>query len=102
MLLFVGKRLGALALTLLAVSLLLFLLLKISPGSVATKVLGPYWSERQRQLWLQEHGYFRPPHVCYLDWLSHAVRGDFGDSVRFKVPVAVLLLYDFGYVRRPG
>ena len=74
-------------LTMVVVSILLFLLLEISPGSVATKVLGNFSSEEQRQLWLERNGYFRPAYVRYLEWLGNAMSGNFGDSIRFKVPV---------------
>ncbi len=88
---FIVKRLLFMAATMLTVSILLFGLLEISPGNVATKVLGPYTSQEQRNLWLEAHGYFRPLHVRYLDWLGHLVQGDFGESIRFKVPVAEVL-----------
>ncbi len=88
---FIVKRLLFMAATMLTVSILLFGLLEISPGSVATKVLGPYTSQEQRNLWLEAHGYFRPLHVRYLDWLGNLVQGEFGESIRFKVPVAEVL-----------
>ncbi len=91
MLVFVLKRLGYMAITMIAVSLLLFLLLEISPGSVATKVLGPYSNEEQRNLWLEAHGYFEPIYVRYFAWLANFLTGDFGDSIRFKVPVAEIM-----------
>ena len=86
-----AKRVGFMALTMIVVSLLLFLLLEISPGNVATKVLGPYSNEEQRNLWLEAHGYFEPLYVRYFSWLWHFVTGDFGESIRFKVPVADVL-----------
>ena len=70
MLVFVMKRLGFMVLTMIVVSLLLFLLLEISPGSVATKVLGPYTSQEQRNIWLEQHGYFQPLYA------RHAINGD--------------------------
>ena len=91
MLVFFVKRFGYLVLTMVAVSLLLFLLLEFSPGSVATKVLGPYSSEEQRNLWLEAHGYFEPMYIRYFAWLGNFAIGDFGESVRFKVPVADVL-----------
>jgi peptide/nickel transport system permease protein len=91
MLVFVMKRLGFMVLTMVVVSLLLFLLLEISPGSVATKVLGPYTSQEQRNIWLEQHGYFQPLYVRYFSWLGHFVTGDFGESIRFKVPVSEVL-----------
>jgi len=88
---FMIKRLGFMLATMAVVSLLLFALLEISPGSVATKVLGPYTSAEQRNLWLEANGYFRPFHVRYLSWLGDMLRGDFGASTRFKVPVGEVL-----------
>ncbi len=91
MLLFIMRRLGFTVLSMIVVSLLLFLLLELSPGSVATKVLGPYSSEEQRNLWLEAHGYFEPLALRYLTWLGNFAIGDFGESIRFKVPVAQML-----------
>jgi peptide/nickel transport system permease protein len=91
MLIFVGKRVGFMILTMIVVSILLFLLLELTPGNVATKVLGPYSSDEQRNLWLEAHGYFEPFYIRYFDWLGNFASGDFGDSVRFKVPVADVL-----------
>jgi peptide/nickel transport system permease protein len=88
---FIARRLLFMLATMLVVSLLLFALLEVSPGSVATKVLGPYTSQEQRELWLQAHGYFDPLYVRYARWLGHVVQGDFGESVRFKVPVSEVL-----------
>jgi peptide/nickel transport system permease protein len=86
-----SRRLLTMLLTMLAVSLLVFVVLELSPGSVATKVLGPYSSAEQRQLWLAAHGYTQPLSVRYCTWLGKVSRGDFGESVRFKVPVRHLL-----------
>jgi len=79
------------ALTMIVVSILLFLLLELTPGNVATKVLGPYSSEEQRTLWLEAHGYIEPLWFRYLSWLGNFITGDFGESIRFKVPVADVL-----------
>ena len=91
MLIFISKRIGFMILTMFVVSIVLYLLLEITPGNVATKVLGPYSSEEQRNLWLEAHGYFEPLYVRYFDWLGNFITGNFGDSVRFKVPVSEVL-----------
>lgn len=91
MVLFLGKRLFIMLLTMFGVSLLVFMVLEFSPENVATKVLGPYSSPAQRQLWLQKHGYMESPVTRYLTWLSKVLRGDFGESSRFRVPVHTLL-----------
>jgi peptide/nickel transport system permease protein len=83
--------LGYLVLTMFAVSILVFLLLEISPGNVAIKVLGPYSTFEQRDLWLTAHGYDRPVLVRYVEWLGRFASFNFGESTRFKVPVADIL-----------
>ena len=101
MLVFIVRRLGTMALTMVVVSALLFLLLEINVEGVAIKVLGAYSSEEQRNLWLERNGYFEPLHVRYGTWLVSFSTGDFGDSVRFKVPVGDILwprLANTGYL----
>lgn len=78
-------------LTMLAVSILLFLLLELTPGNVAVKVLGPYSTEEQQHIWLERHGYFEPFYLRYFSWLGNLLTGDFGQSVRFKAPVTEVL-----------
>jgi peptide/nickel transport system permease protein len=90
-LILISKRLGLMALTMVVVSMLVFLLLEINVKGVATKVLGPYSTEEQRELWLQQNGYFDPLFQRYARWLGHFIVGDFGRSVRFKAPVAEVL-----------
>jgi len=91
MLIFVVRRLGTMVLTMVVVSLLLFLVLEINVDDLATKVLGPYSLQESREIWLEKHGYRDPLYERYVRWLGNAVVGDFGDSVRFKVPVGQVL-----------
>ncbi len=91
MLVFILRRAGTMVLTMIVVSMLLFLLLEISPGTVATKVLGPYSSEEQRDIWLEENGYKDPLPLRYVRWLGNFSVGNFGESIRFKTPVADVL-----------
>jgi peptide/nickel transport system permease protein len=91
MIVLIGKRIGIMVLTMFAVSLLLFLLLEFSPGSVATKVLGQFASEEQKNLWLEQRGYFEPVWYRYFAWAGNFITGDLGISHRYKAPVADIL-----------
>jgi len=91
MLIFVMRRAATMALTMIVVSLLLFLALEINKESVAIKVLGAYSSGEQRELWLENNGYNDPLPVRYGRWLGNFVTGDFGESTRFKTPVNEIL-----------
>ncbi|MCZ6559028.1 MAG: ABC transporter permease [SAR324 cluster bacterium] len=85
------RRTFSMAILMIAVSVSVFIALELSPGNVATMVLGPYSTEEQRNLWLEANGYFKPAYVRYLSWLGNALQGDFGPSIRFKVPVGEVL-----------
>lgn len=91
MAIFLLKRLGIMIATMIAVSILVFLLLEVNGEQVAVKVLGPYSSPEQREIWLENNGYNRPAYVRYFEWLGSFARGDFGESLRFKEPVADVL-----------
>ena len=88
---FIVKRLGFMVVTMIVVSTLLFLLLEIDVKNVAVSVLGPYSNDEQRRLWLEAHGYFEPLWLRYGTWLMNFASGEFGQSIRFNVPVAEVL-----------
>lgn len=85
------RRLGGMLLIMLTVSVLVFLLLEATPGTVATRVLGPYASAEQQHLWMVAHGYTDPIWLRYARWLGRFAVGDFGMSLRFRLPVAEIL-----------
>lgn len=87
----IARRLLAILATMAAVSIILFLALEYNIETVAVKVLGPYASQEQRELWLEDNGYNAPVHMRYLTWASNFLQGDFGQSLRFKTPVAKIL-----------
>jgi peptide/nickel transport system permease protein len=91
MLVLIGKRIGIMLMTMLAVSIILFLVMEASPGSVATKVLGQFASDQQKMLWLEQHGYNEPLWWRYALWAGNFVTGELGQSHRFRVPVADIM-----------
>jgi peptide/nickel transport system permease protein len=91
MLLLLVRRLASMLLIMAVVSFVLFLIFEGNKLAVAGKVLGPYSSQEQRELWLEQNGYNRSFVVRYAEWVGNAVQGDFGDSIRFKAPVSELL-----------
>jgi len=56
----------------------------------------PWWtstsSPESRAIWLEAHGYNDALPVRYGRWLGNFIVGDFGESIRFKTPVAKVLL----------
>jgi peptide/nickel transport system permease protein len=91
MLRYTAKQLLNMALTLFAVSFLVFALNELSPGDVARKILGPYASESQVDHLTQQMGLDRPVMVRYFEYMGKALSGDFGDSIVFRKPVSELM-----------
>lgn len=91
MLNFLIRRLGMLVGTMLAVSLLTFLLLEVNGDAVVVKVIGPYSTLEQREIWLEANGYNEPAVLRYVTWLWDVMRGDFGESIRYRAQVADVL-----------
>ena len=86
-----ARRFAAMLAIMAIVSLVLFLIFETDKLGVAGKVLGPYSSLEQRELWLEQNGYDRAFLVRYGSWVADAVRGDFGQSIKYKVPVGEVL-----------
>ncbi len=86
-----AKRFVSMILIMVTVSFALFVLFEHDKLAVAGKVLGPYSSEQQRLIWLDENGYDAPFVARYADWLGELVQGDFGTSIELNVPVADVL-----------
>ncbi len=89
--LFLARRLGGLALTMLAVSFLVFLTLEFNVEGVAVKVLGQFSTPDQRHAWLAENGYLDPFALRYLRWLVGFVAGHWGTSTYYHEDIARLI-----------
>jgi len=74
-------RLGQGVVTLLAVSVLIFVCTQILPGDVASAVLGQGATPEALAAFRKELGLNEPAYMRYFNWLWGAVRGDLGVSM---------------------
>ncbi len=91
MLQYASKQLLNMALTLFAVSFLVFILNELTPGDVAQKILGPYALQDQVDTLTKQMGLDRPVFVRYLEYMGKALRGDFGESIVYRQPVSIVM-----------
>jgi peptide/nickel transport system permease protein len=89
---FILRRMGFMAVTLLATSLLIFAATQILPGDVARMILGRFATEEALANLRLQLGLDRPLAVQYLSWLADFVRGDWGISLSTASPVMELVL----------
>ena len=87
-------RLYSMALTLLGLTVLVFLMLHLIPGTVVEQMIGADAMVSQQMVdQLQRFfGLDQPWHVQYLRWLAQLLRGDLGTSWRTGKPVLSLIL----------
>ncbi len=87
MLTYIAKRIIYTLPIMLGVAIVCFLLVHLAPGDPLVSVLPPDASEQLRQQMLVLYGFDRPYHEQFFKWLSRAVFGDLGTSIRTNRPV---------------
>ena len=86
------KKLFSTLMTLIVVSLCVFLAFNVLPGDPAIRMLGLEASDELIEQTRQAMGLNDPLLVRYFRWFIAFLQGDFGTSYSYKVPVAGMLL----------
>jgi peptide/nickel transport system permease protein len=89
--LYIARRLIALVPTLLFVSVLIFSLQQLLPGDPALALAGEEHDPAAVAAIRAKYHLDRPLVVQYRIWLGNVLRGDFGESLRSRIPVSELL-----------
>jgi len=81
-------RLAIAVVTLLGMSVVIFVLLRLLPGDVVDILFSTagYVNPTEKQAIMRELGLDRPVWVQYLDWVRQIVSGDLGKSYRYDIP----------------
>lgn len=88
---YVGKKFGAMLVTLLLISFLVFLAFDIIPGDAAMAQLGTEATPERLEALREEMGLNKPFVERYLIWLMAFIQGDFGTSYKYNMPVAEMI-----------
>jgi len=96
MLRFLLNRFGMMLLTMLVISMLVFFIAEVVPIDPARNALGRYASQQKVDELREKMGLNRPVLVRYIDWITSALRGDFGESIHFRRPVSELISLRLG------
>ncbi|HZC40195.1 MAG TPA: ABC transporter permease [Streptosporangiaceae bacterium] len=86
------KRLGLALLTLVLLSLIIFVAGSVLPGNPGRAILGPFASQHAVQALNQRLGLNRPIISQYWSWVTGLFRGDLGTSYQFRAPVSSFLV----------
>jgi peptide/nickel transport system permease protein len=78
---YVAQRVLQMLIAVFGISIIVFVITNMI-GDPVNVLMPPETPYEQREIFRESMGFNRPLPVQYLDFLSHAVRGDFGDSFR--------------------
>jgi peptide/nickel transport system permease protein len=79
---FIIRRLLASVPVMIGLSMLIFFISRILPGSPVRLALGPTATDEQVEMLRQQMGLDQPIPIQYVDWLAGVLTGDWGTSLR--------------------
>jgi peptide/nickel transport system permease protein len=88
----IAGRIAMSVVTLLLLSLLIFILIDILPRDVATRILGRQATPQNLELFRQRFHLGDPGFERYLRWLGGIVQGDFGTTLTNARPIGAILV----------
>ncbi|MGI6150191.1 MAG: ABC transporter permease [Firmicutes bacterium] len=94
---YIVKRCLYLVPTLIAISIVVFIVIQLPPGDYVTTYVmrleqeGVSLSQHQIDQMREMYGLDKPMHIRYLKWMAGIFRGDFGFSFEWNRPVAELI-----------
>ncbi len=84
---YLAKRVGFMTLSLLIVSIIVFLLTQVLPGNTANVILGPYATEETTAALERQLGLNEPLYIQYFIWLQELLFNAGGHSYMHQGPV---------------
>jgi peptide/nickel transport system permease protein len=85
------RRFLSLAVSLLAATVVIFVMIEVVPGDPAAFMMGMNADPQSIAALRQQLGLYAPAAARYLEWIAGLLRGDFGISYTYRVPVSQLI-----------
>jgi peptide/nickel transport system permease protein len=101
MIIYTLKRLGLAALVAVTVSIISFMLIRLS-GDPAIALAGENATSQQIESIRKQYGFDRPLVIQYLEWSRRALQMDFGESPYFNQPVTRIIGDRIGVTMKLG
>jgi len=91
---YIIRRIGQAVIVLLGVTLLVFILQHLLPGSIARAIIGPRATRSQIAVFNHEYGLDRPLPLQYLSFLNQIIHGNLGYSFKQNMSVDSIVIHD--------
>lgn len=96
MLAYITKRLLSVIPVLFIVTIVIFLIIHLTPGDPAATILGMEATQEQIDALNEELGFNRPIHEQYVSWVTGVVKGDLGQSLFMRQSVSEAIAEHIG------
>jgi len=93
---YIVKRIASLVPVLFVVSIVIFMIIHMTPGDPAATILGLEATPEQIAELNERMGLNEPIHIQYISWVANVLRGDLGDSIFMQQPVTESIKEHFG------
>ena len=90
---YILRRIGQAVIVLLGVTILVFILQHLLPGSIARAIIGPRASAAQIAAFNREYGLNHPLPVQYFSFLNQVIHGNLGYSFKQNMSVDAIVLH---------
>lgn len=85
------KKVGQVAIVMLLISFFSFAIIDLAPGDISQMYMSPDMTEEEQQAVKEMLGLDKSMPEQYLAWLGEALKGNFGQSMSYKMPVMPML-----------
>src|SRR5690606_30620075 len=89
------RRFTALLITLVVISIIIFVMAEVMPIDPARSILGQYATEDNIRALREQMGLDKPLIERYVTWLTRFLRGDLGESFQLGAEILPILLVRF-------
>lgn len=84
---YIGRRFLQMLIVLFGVSLIIFFIIAKAPGDYVSNKANANMTEEKKQELRESMGLDKPLGTRYLTWIKNSLKGNFGDSLKFRQPV---------------
>ena len=85
------KRILKMIPTLIVISIIIFGIINLAPGDFVDGKVNPNMTAEKVEQLKEIYGLDKPLPVRYINWAKGAIKGDFGDSLRYQQPVTSVI-----------
>lgn len=86
------KKVAQVAIVMLLISIFSFAIIEVAPGDISSMYLSADMSAEEQALVIEKLGLNKSAPERYFEWLQEALKGNWGYSISYKLPVADMLM----------